>query len=372
MDPLFVKFARWDRMDTMCVFFIFVSYWFYLRGVHRNNSGSWLASGASAALVFLTHPYGFLSFLVVTVHSIFTRTATTKRLLLFYLPLFCFLLGWGLYIFQSPNDFAIQMQYQFRKKIRSPLEMMQVFLSQYRFVPAYLLVLGGALSSVVWGWKKFRSRDTSFLLMSVGAAVLSFLLSFEIYYHLYLFPIVIVAFSWGVFRFLALNSKVIIVARMIVLAAIVLNGLSYTTAYVYLYKVKLKEKANHHLLCQQILTHIPDNSLIGHRGYPTIYWALRDFGKESMLRELYVLNEDEIHRELRNLDYIVFTQSHIPSADEVATTKDRDYFERALQEEGRTLALVAKVGYDERNAYRAHIYKVDKSSENVQSREKMY
>jgi len=120
------------------------------------------------------------------------------------------------------------------------------------------------------------------------------------------------------------------------------------------------------------LSHVSDGSLIGHRGYPTIYWGLKDVGKEAMLRELYVLKEGDIHRELKNVDYIVFTQSHIPSADEIATSRDREYFERVLEAEGKTLALVAKVGNYERNAYRAQIYKVVRVSDSSLRKQEMH
>jgi 4-amino-4-deoxy-L-arabinose transferase-like glycosyltransferase len=361
-DPLFVKWVRWDRMDSLCMFFVLLSSLWYLVAIEKGHPRYWFGAGLSGAIATLIHPHGMISIALITLHTTFVRRHFGKEFLFFVCPVLLLFGSWIVYVMQSPQEYILQLQYQVRRKLRFDTSSFVRAISEFRFYPAYLIVVVGSLASVRSYLKEqYRSRGSLIVFVVLAVACSYFAFKGQ-YYHTYLAPILAIGVSKAVVRVLGSGPVMKRVVAIMVMC-FVLNGIAYSGAFAYLYKVKLKQEANHEVLVERIRQYIPAPSKIGHYGYPTLYWILYERLESERLREMYFLREDIHDKMFVDLDYLVFTQSSNPSVDDQLTQRDVAFAEGTLRQTGRHLRFVARVGANETNAYRAIIYAVESGQE---------
>ena len=356
-DPLFAKWARWDRMDPMCMFFVLLSLSLYLTAAERPHLRFFVAAGTSASAALLVHPFGVISFAAIALHAIFVRRPSGKETVSFLSPLM--LGGWAMYIAQDPEEFLVQIQYQVNRKLHHDSASLLGVFSQYRFYPSYIMVVMGALASAFGYKRKPSGSGNALIVIAVLIVVCSYVVIKGPYYHVYLAPILAIAGSMNLARWLRLEVQGMRRLVASFLALLALNGVAYTGSITWLYKWNLKQEANHEVLARRILQYLPGDARIGHFGYPTPYWALNALHESGRLREMYFLRRGNEEKVFEGLDYLVFTQSSNPVSDNKATRQDVDFSEAVLGREGRHLRLVASVGADVTNAYRALIYSIE-------------
>ncbi len=358
-DPLFAKWARWDRMDPICMFFVLLSLYMYLSALGNSRRFFFFGAGAFASAATMIHPCGAISFALIGLHAAFVRRPSIREILGFAFPVILLFGGWAVYIAQAPGEFLVQMHYQFSRKFLQASTFPREVLLQYRFFPSYVVIVAGALASAYACFKKpAEPRDRM-----IGIAVLIVLCLYVVvkspYYHTYLAPVFAIAAS----TFLAnrLQSETQETRRLtsLLLALVALNGMAYSGAITWLYRLQLRQDANHEVLVRQILQYLPTDARFGHVGYPTPYWVLYGFQQNDRMREIYVFRPELAARLFDGLDYLVFTQSSNAIADDRATRRDVDFASMVLGREGRRLRFVTIVGSDATNAYRALIYLIE-------------
>ena len=358
-DPVFVKWVRWDRTDSLCEFFVLCSLIAYLTAITKKGVHYWVAAGVCASVATLIHPYGVLSFAVTGLHFLFARRPALKETLYFSIPAIVFFCGWGAYILQGPQEFLVQFQYQINRKAEWNVASLMGTLAQYRFYPSYAVVILSGLAALVVNRKEHPWNQRSVLVFSVLVALCSCFVIRGPYYHTYLAPFLAVAASIAVVRFLQSGLPVFRRIVMALVALVVVNGVAYTGALTYLYKWELRQKADHEVLVRQILERVPLGSKIGHLGYPTPYWILHELQAGGRLRELYVLRAKDAREVFRDLDYLVYTQCSDTSYENGLTQCDVVYARDVLRHDGRRLQYLGQVGANDVHAYRAYIYSIE-------------
>ncbi len=358
VDPLFVKFARWERMDTLCAAFILASCLFLLMAIKKPGTLRWVGAGAAAALAMLTHPYGLVAYLILFASLLLAGRLNTRVALLLLAPGLCGAAFWAWYIAQSPADFLVQMKYQIGRRADFFASPLLQAVAQYALFPAFPLLAIAAVACMVKAGKRRLSSVPRFLLVSLLFTVVPLWLSPKTYNHVYYAPFVLIAFSVSVWEYRGIFGGRTRNAVLALCAAFVLNGMAYTGAYILLYRWNLGPEANHEILASRLLPLLPEKGTIGHRGYPTIFWSMRSLRPNLQLKELYLLDSSRAGEELSGLDLIVFTQCHDRTTDDQQTDKERQLYESILAREGRRLEFVGRVGSGESHAYRGIVYRV--------------
>ena len=357
-DPLFAKWARWDRMDPICMFLVLLSVFFYLTALEKPRRRWLFLAGTSASAAMLVHPNGAISVIVLGLHAVFVRKPSRGEIAMFFIPLVLLFIGWAMYVAQDPGEFAVQMQYQMDRKLQYGGGAWLAILSQYRFVPTYIVIVIGALTFAYWSLKKSGELRNALVAIAVLVVLCSYLFIKGPYYHTYLAPVLGLAASPLLVKGLRSEQRMRkLVATL--LSLLVLNGIAYALSMTWLYQGKLKREASHRVLVQRILQYLPPRTSFGHFGYPTPYWALNDIHESDRLREMYFLHPGHEGEVFDGIEYLVFTQSSNPLSDDAATRRDVDFSDAVLGREGKRLRFVAAVGEQKTNAYRALIYSIE-------------
>ncbi len=110
LDYTFITGASFGRMDMMCAALNFAGFAAYLILRERNFTAAILVSQTLIVASGLTHPYGFLGLAGLLFLTVYLDRGRLKlrHFAIALIPYVVGVLGWGLYILQSPDLFVSQ------------------------------------------------------------------------------------------------------------------------------------------------------------------------------------------------------------------------------------------------------------------------
>lgn len=112
-DFIFLKYSHTSRMESICLFFGLVSFFYLTKSLLVSKLNSFLV-GLFLSLSFLSHPFGVIY--SIPVFYLFFQKNKIQNILYLVLggiiPIFC----WGIYVFPNLENFLIQFGAQLSRK----------------------------------------------------------------------------------------------------------------------------------------------------------------------------------------------------------------------------------------------------------------
>lgn len=367
-DTLFLRASLIGRMEILTILLTLTALFLALDtkpqsaavGARRD-----LLTGFVAALAALSHPVGVAAPVAVLLARVFfpppENGALSQRrripwplLLGMALPA----LAWGVYLLQSPGDFAAQWGAQMARKsktgsvglagIRGTLT---VYAILYAPVPKSIIALywlGGIGGLYALG----RSRRPLFLLLLCQALLLVIVtMNQEYHYPVYLAPLgcIGIAHLIGAVRHESRAWQAAGIAAMAVMVWFTLSGLEHRTTLAYGLNVLYRERTDYADWTRKISDVLPPGARVLLSATPDPYLGLcgrRDLILHAFLPEDVPMPAARIAAFLSSHDYVVVDKT------EAGTRREIPLFVRTRCD------LVTKVGEANGQGYIAHIYRV--------------
>lgn len=364
LNPNFVTYVKLARMDGLCMVWTLLALVLYSSAMTEHKNIKFLVVGLFVSLAILTHPLGFIGLTAIVLHLfIFKRNRIVevfRYLLILFIPVIIGLCFWGLYVLQDPQNFLMQMQYQFAQRSFSPPSSVVNFFERYRSIPFFLMVFIPALVTLTRKFIKSMRSDVGLLIILCYVSLLIVALEFKLTYHIYFLPyasLLIALFLVEKIRTFEPSSTLFAVSALMVL---MVNFLLYFFYLNVVYHYSQVEETDYDKFVPAIVEALPAGSTVMLYGYPSVFWGLRESGKEFSVVESIFFNRENALASVQEIDCIVVTRAFDPVQDSLDMSGFISQVRDLLAESGARVVLVHEIGMKKRYSYSAEIYSVER------------
>jgi hypothetical protein len=322
IDAFFGLAARIARMDMLTYLLNLIAIAFFL--TLRKKSTKWLlVPGTFAAISTVTHPFGLIPVVVVSLSILIENIVlyknskiklveviviTSKKLFYFTVPVIISVSLWLISLRGNLELFIIQNQLQFLRKKQLLPYLFQLFSANNYF--RYLIFLY-ILINISILFLYIKTKKFAFLFSVVGFAVSLFAILWgkEMWYLLYLQPFTALGIVL-IFKHYQFSDKL---SYIFAYFPVVLFFLIHILISVSLINDVTVNTKNYNLFATQISRQIPNNSKVFISSIPDPYFKLQERKDLTLYEFTTVPIKDQQNQKLLNSsDYIIYNVSFNP------------------------------------------------------------
>ena len=259
-DPLFVNNVKFARMDGLCMLFMMLGLVVFLKSGSGTKPLLTLLAGLLVALAALTHPFGIVAAIVVTVYILVQPDVMArvriKHLAVFLFPLFVGMVLWGVYVSQDVPGFLLQMRYQWGRKDRPLVVAVANAVRQYRHVPLSLVFpLAGLIFLIPHAFRQWGKETLlALFLLLIMAVTIS---KFENPYHVYIAPVGAIAVGMLLVDLWNRGSGMRRRVALLSVGVFLLNSALVFSYLNYLFHVRIAAVTDYNQFCEAVSSRIP-------------------------------------------------------------------------------------------------------------------
>jgi hypothetical protein len=360
LNPNFVTYAKLVRMDGICMLLELVAFLVVLRAGGSFSKTRLFVTGCLLALAVMFHPLGAIGFVVV-VGYLWSGLPTSSRerflaMAVLLMPLIAGLAVFGAYAASDPGSFGNQIGMQLERKMRPFWEPIGSFTLRYRTLPAFVLLVCGAMLL----WIRYRlwrhSRAHSAVMIWVLAALVCVALTFEGAYHLHLLPVVSLSVALAAAELWSSGARLVRNLAVATLLFAAVNFVAYSSFFVLLYRGPSSRPLTYNQLFDQAGKVLPAGAKVLLMGPPDGYWHFRQDRTDLRLIESVVLSGREGAILRNTATHVVIGRAFEPTSDSTRLFGDL----RRMVLNGKDSAwfrIIAYVG--ERKAFHPGVWVVE-------------